>query len=180
VTRTIPILLTALVLGACGGSSAPAPAAPAAEVAPGPETAPSEAVLVLREMVLRADGEELRLAADGAVHYEGKVVGRVHADGRFEVEGQVVATMHADGRVEIAGEPGEDIVIGADGSLSVSGRLVAEIGPDGAVTGEIVESQVVLEGPADGRRAAMLMLMIAIITPAESEAERVDELPAGG
>lgn len=180
-SRPLNVLgILALTAGLGCGSSKPPTEEP---VTAGDTQTAGSGHLAVVAMRLTVEGEsDMLIGADGRIEYDDRHLGTVYSDGRFEdSEGRVVATLGADGRVDIPGED-EDLHIGADGSLTSRGEPLLTVTLEGELSGPFLEregsgNRVRIEGPREGHRLAMFVLMVAS-TPVDKSPEEFDGVEA--
>jgi hypothetical protein len=158
-----------LLAAACGGpqrnvqeaSEKPEPMRP--EAAP---NTPKPDHLTIVEMTIRAGDHSIKIGADGNIE-DPKIpdpVATLAATGEvFHPNGGLLLTLNSDGTLTGAhlqlGELSQ-LVIGAGGSVQRAGQPWLEIGEGGEIL-RGNQAVAVIEGPEEGRRAAMLVFLLA-------------------
>ena len=103
------------------------------------------------------------LHADGTVEFQGRVVATVHGDGRLvDPAGTELARLEADGTIG-GNVPAafREMTIGRDGVVRKAGTPLIAIDEAGVATPSGGEAMIRLEGPPEGRQAAIFVFLLA-------------------
>ena len=165
--RALALIPAALVLGCGGAERSIEPASRQAEAVRGADESavPRPEHLTLAAMTITAGDDAVHLAADGTITAPGKqgALALLRRTGELlhPGGGQLLILNH-DGTITSNDDqlaPLSALVIGPTGEVARGEETVLSVGPEGAVIrGEAEVAR--LEGPAEGRRAAMLVLLM--------------------
>lgn len=161
---------TTMMLGfaaSCAGSGgeertiSPAPPVAADTASRDAEGGPA---LRIRAMTLLNGGEPVvRILADGTVEIDGSAAATLLPDGRLMQRGNAIARLTADGRITESQVPGLEELRVTERELLADGKAFMRVGDDGALSSVPPESGGPgwrIDGPADGRRAALYVFAI--------------------
>ena len=130
-----------------------------------------------------SDGRtEIAIKEDGTIEAQGKAVGSVTVKGEILApNGGLYATLKPDGSIEpahIKGKFLEGLVITKAGLFKKKDKELVAISEDGTVSANGTNF-IKLEGPPEGRQAAMFVLAIAVMANAELPKGSPDANPGG-
>lgn len=114
-----------------------------------------------------SDGQQLELAiqADGSIMAGGQKVGAVTVKGEMlHANGGLLATLNPDGSITKAHVKGaflDNLIIDKSGVFNRNDKALVAISDDGVVSAGNT-GFIKLEGPAEGRQAAMFVLAVAL------------------
>ena len=178
--RLLSVALVALLgCGASGRTVTRASGDPEPVVQPDPtKDGPKPEHLEVVAMTITSSGDTLFVKADGTVERKGQEarVATLRTTGELLHEnGGLLLTLNPDGTITSANFQSDEfsqVVIETDGTLFVAGQVINSIDAEGKVfqgAREIAQ----ISGPETGRRAAMLVLLVA-----GEEASDSDDAPA--
>lgn len=137
-----------------------------------------------------SDGQAvIFIKEDGTIEAQGKTVGSVNVKGEILApNGGLFATLKPDGSIEqahIKGKFLDGLLITKEGLFKKQDKELVAISEDGTVSANGTNF-IKLEGPAEGRQAAMFVLAIAVMAnaelpePTENPCGNGDANPCGG
>ena len=180
-------LLAALAL-ACGGTPVTVEEAsqkPESTQPPSAAHAPKPNHLTIVPMTITSGADSIRITSEGNIEAKGQSepVATLRPTGEvFHPNGGLYLTLNSDGSLTGAHlQLGElaDIVIDDQGNVSKGGQPMLAIGEGGEIL-RGTEPVAQIEGPPEGRRAAMLVFLLASLSSAEAAPAEPQPEPAPG